>query len=261
MPTIPKKVEDRLIKAVPRFQKLLQDARDRDVNESDTVTIIKDMLEDVFGFDKYTEVTSEFAINRTYCDLATKIDGEVFTLIEAKAIGLTLRDNHLRQAVGYGANNGIEWVVLSNGIVWELYSVKCEGRVTHEQICSFNFLEINPRKKEDREKLFLLCRKGAAKNAIEEYQQHVEVVNRFVIGAILQSELVLKLVRRELKRLSPNAKTTEDHILAIIEDEIIKRDIKEGEAADSAAKKVRKAARKILRKKSPTASTTTTGSN
>jgi hypothetical protein len=41
------------------------------------------MLAGVFGYDKYSEVTSEFAIRGTYCDLAIKIDGALKTLIEA----------------------------------------------------------------------------------------------------------------------------------------------------------------------------------
>ena len=111
MVRVPKKVGERLIKEVRHFQRILRQARDRDVNESDTVTIIADMLERIFGFDKYTEVTSELAIRGTFCDLAVKIDDAVQYLIEVKAIGLQLKDTHLRQAVNYGANHGVPWVV------------------------------------------------------------------------------------------------------------------------------------------------------
>ena len=70
MPNVPKKVAERLSKQLRRFQRILRSAKDRDVNESDTVTIIVDMLEDLFGFDKYTDVTSEQEIRGTYCDLS-----------------------------------------------------------------------------------------------------------------------------------------------------------------------------------------------
>jgi hypothetical protein len=99
MATIAKKVKDRFSKIVPKFQRILSKAKDRDVNESDTVNIINDMLDEVFGYDKYLDVTSEFAIRGTYCDLALKLDGKVQFLIEVKAIGLDLKDNHLRQAL------------------------------------------------------------------------------------------------------------------------------------------------------------------
>jgi len=112
MARIPKKVTERLSKRVPQFQKVLKRAKDRDVNESDTVTIVTDMLADVFGYDKYSEVTSEQAIRGTYCDLAIEIKGTTKYLIEVKSIGLTLKENHLRQAINYGVNKGIQWVII-----------------------------------------------------------------------------------------------------------------------------------------------------
>ena len=121
MVKIPKKVSERISKAGAKFQKVLKVAKDRDVNESDTVTIVTDMLAQVFGWDKYTEITSEQAIRGTYCDLAVKLDDKIKYLIEVKDIGLTLKENHLRQAINYGANHGISWVVLTNAINWEIY--------------------------------------------------------------------------------------------------------------------------------------------
>ena len=47
-----KKTEDRIKSALPKFQKILSVAKDRDLNESDTVSIISDILADVFGYDK-----------------------------------------------------------------------------------------------------------------------------------------------------------------------------------------------------------------
>ena len=86
MATIPKKVSERLITGIKRYQPILAAAKARDVGETDTVTIIKDMLADVFGYDKYSELTSEYAIRGTFCDLAIKLDGKLSTLIEVKAI-------------------------------------------------------------------------------------------------------------------------------------------------------------------------------
>src|SRR5690606_16895051 len=73
MVAVPKKVSDRLIAGIKTFQPILNAAPERGLGEADTVTIVKDMLADVFGYDKYAEVTSEHAIRGTYCDLAIKI--------------------------------------------------------------------------------------------------------------------------------------------------------------------------------------------
>ena len=84
MASIPKKVIERFTRTIPRFQKVLQLAKDRDVNESDTVSVLNDILGEVFGYDKYLEVTSELAIRGTFCDLAIKVDEKIHFLVEVK---------------------------------------------------------------------------------------------------------------------------------------------------------------------------------
>ena len=80
--SIPKKVSDRIATRLKNFQAVLTAQRARDVSEADTVTIVKDLLCDVFGYDKYSELTSEHAIRGTFCDLAVKIDGRLAFLLE-----------------------------------------------------------------------------------------------------------------------------------------------------------------------------------
>lgn len=249
MTRIPKKVSDRLAKETRKFQKILKKALDRDINESDTVVIITDMMSRVFGFNKYAEITSEYAIRGTYCDLAVRVDDAVKYLIEVKAIGLDLKEAHIRQAVGYGSQHGIQWVVLTNGIQWDIFRVKFERPVGTELLASFNFLELNSRKNEDLEMLFLLCKEGLSKDVIEEYHEHVMSVNRFIIGAVLQSEPSLKLIRRELRRVSPGTRVDLDEVETILTTDVLKRDIVEGEEADKARTRVKKAASRQLKRK------------
>lgn len=246
---IPKKVFDRFSKQVGIFQKILVSARDRDINEADTVTIVSDILSDVFGFDKYAEITSEFAIRNTYCDLAIKIDGKVKYLIEVKAIGLGLKENHLRQAINYGANEGIQWVVLTNGVEWEIHQIKFEKPIQSELICNCNFLEINPKKTDDQEKLFLLCKEGLSKAAMDEFAERMENVNRFIMGAILLDEAVLATIRRELRRIVPGLKIEQQEIENLLKNEVLKREVLEGEQAKKAKSKIKRTNSKQATKK------------
>lgn len=247
MGKLPKRVADRFSKALGQYQKVLEQARARDVNESDTVTIVTDILADVLGYDKYVDITSEQAIRGTYCDLAVRADGAVKFLIEVKAIGLNLQENHLRQAVGYGASMGIPWVVLTNGVRWEIYKIRFEKPVTPEAVCSFDLMEMSGRKAEDQAVLFLLSKEGIARAAIEEFHDHVQVVNRFVVGALVRSEPVLAVIRRELKRIAPETKIATDEIASLLPD-VLKRDVIEGEAAEAARRRVNRAASRALRK-------------
>jgi len=88
MDAIPAKVCDRIRIALKQFQPVLASAKTRDVNESDTVVIVTDLLQAVFGYDKYSEITTEHLVRGTFCDLAIKLDGKLALLIEVKAIGI-----------------------------------------------------------------------------------------------------------------------------------------------------------------------------
>lgn len=249
MTYIPKSVANRLKTETKRFQKILKGAIDRDVNESDTVAIITDMLASVFGYDKYSEITSEFSIKGSFCDLAVITNDSVHFLIEAKAIGLELKDMHLRQAIGYGAQHGIQWVVLTNGRIWEIYRIRFRQPVSHELLTSFDFMELNPRKQADQDTLFLLCKEGLSKDAIQEYHKHVQGVNKFVISAVMVSEKGLDFLSRELKRTTPGLRIQDSEVETILRGEVLKRDIVDGEPFAEALKRVKKAANRKLAKR------------
>ncbi|MCZ7626320.1 MAG: type I restriction enzyme HsdR N-terminal domain-containing protein [Candidatus Methylomirabilis sp.] len=168
---VPKRVQDRLVRSLAKFQQVIKIAKDRDVNESDTVSIIRDTLAEVFGYDKHLDITSEFAVRGTYCDLAIKNDGKVEYLIEAKAIGLDLKDSHLRQAIEYGANKGVQWVILTNADSWQVYKIRFEQPIAYDLVCAFNFLDLNPKNDEHLEMLFVVCKEGLAKDAREEFHE------------------------------------------------------------------------------------------
>lgn len=248
MANIPKKVSERLIKHTGRFQRVLRKASDSDVNEADTVIIVSDILSEVFGYDKYTELTSEYAIRNTYCDLAVKVDDGVKYLIEVKSISLELKENHLRQAVDYGAHEGIQWVVLTNGLMWQIYSIVLKKTVEYEKVFEIDFLNINPRKSQDQELLFLLAKEGLRKDVMADYHERLQSMNRDVISAILLSEPLLNSVRRELRRLTPGLTVDSVELEYILKNEVIKRNILDADAFLNAQKRVKRVQAKSARK-------------
>ncbi len=237
---IPKRVLDRLVRGMTKFQRVLQIAKDRDVNESDTVSIICDMLAEVFGYDKYLDVTSEVAIRGTYCDLAIKIDNKVEFLIEAKAIGLDLKESHLRQAIDYGANNGVQWIVLTNGIVWRVYKIRFEKPINYDLVCELNFMEFNPKNEEHQEKLWILCKEGVVKDAREDFYEKILTVNRFVLSALILSDTIVGVIRRELRKLSDGVLVSPEEIVKILTNEVLKRDALDGDEASKTQARVRR---------------------
>ena len=247
MATVPKKVTDRIVAGLKRFQPILSSAKARDVGESDTVTIITDMLAEIFGYDKYSEITSEYSIRGTYCDLAIKLDGALQTLIEVKAIGIDLKDAHVKQAVDYAANQGVDWVLLTNGITWRVYHIVFAKPIDHELVIDIDFCALNPRNATDVELLYLWCKEGWQRSVLGDFHTQKQALSRFFIGAMILTPAVLDVVRRELRRASPDVKIELDQIRTVLATEVIKREVMEGEKADEARKKIAKAASKALK--------------
>lgn len=250
MISVNQKTKDRIIKGVKKFQPILLKAKAADINESDTVTIITDMLCEVFGYDKYTNITSEFAIKKTFCDLAIKLDdNKVPLLIECKAVGLELKDDFVRQATNYSADSGIDWVVLTNGIKWRVYKVIFSKPIEKELVYSFDLCELNMKKQSDIEMLYYLCIEAFAKtskNTLEDLHTQKQIMNRYVIGQLLLSEVVIDSARKQLKKLCPEIKVSSDEINDLIKNEILKREIVEGEDAQDANKRVQKMTKALV---------------
>lgn len=247
MMAIPKRVSERMMSALKRFQPVIQQQSTRDVSEADTVTIVKDLLSDVFGYDKYSELTGELAIRGTYCDLGVKVDEKIVQLIEVKAIGLTLTDRHVKQAVDYAANQGIEWVILTNAVKWQLYHVIFSKPIDKRLILEVDLLQIEPRKEDHLEQLFPLTKEGLQKGAAAAIRDRQDATSRFLIAALLRhNDSVLNAIRRELRRVV-DVNVSDEEIGTVLANEVIKRDALEGPPAEEAAVRVKRSARRSLR--------------
>jgi len=241
---IPKKVSDRLTSRLRPFQTILKSASDRDVNESDTVTIVVDMLADLFGFDKYSEITKEYSVKATWCDLAIKLDGKLVMLIECKAIGIPLKENHVTQAINYAANHGAEWVMLTNGCTWRLYKVTFAQPIGQELVMEVHMFTCNPRTQAHAECLYVLTKEGIQKDAILEYHAQRQATDKFCIAAVLQSEPMLKALRKELRLLTPGVNVDMEEVKAVLTKEVLKREVQDSDKTTDAAKRVAKCLKK-----------------
>jgi predicted type IV restriction endonuclease len=249
--SIPSKIAGRISAGLKRVQGILLSYQSRDVNEADTVIAVFEVLSEVFGFDKFSEITREHAIRGTYVDLAIELsDGNPVVLIEVKAIGLTLKESFIRQAVDYAVKEGVDWVVLTNGIVWQIYKVSYGKPVGNDLVAEFNLLEMKPSRADDIERLYILTKEGVSKSALERTHAESQAVNKFSISAVLLTTPVLSVIKRELKRLNPTARIDEDQILNTLKSDVIKREVLEGIKAEEAAKKVKKAGNRMLRNSS-----------
>jgi hypothetical protein len=253
---IPTKFSKRLNENLKKYQGIIAQIKKKDANESDTVTVITDIFQDIFGYDKYADITSEYAIRGTYCDLAILDDHKkIQFLVEAKAISVSLNDSHIKQALDYGANAGVNWVVLTNAETWMLYKIKFGQPIDKELVSEFNLLEINQKSDKELEPLFVISKEGQEKSIIDDFYSSIQVKNKFIIGCLLNSPDVYALLRRAMKKLFDDVKISEQEIADIMANDIIKREIIDSEESKKAKKDIEKIYKKLERIKEKNSAT------
>lgn len=236
--SISNRIRDRIIAGLKRMLPIISQQKTRDVSEADTVTLVKDLLSDVFGYDKYTELTSEHSIRGTFCDLAIRVEEKLVELVEIKAIGIALEERHVKQGIDYAANQGVEWVILTNGITWRLYHVIFAKPIDKQLILEIDLLSIDLKRDADLEKLYLFTKEGLIKGAPAELRDRQDASSRYMIAALLlNNDTIIATIKRELRRVVDVA-VDEEVILDVLRSDVIKRETLEGPAADQAAKRV-----------------------
>jgi hypothetical protein len=245
----PKRAVDRITSGLKKYQTILAEAKSRDVNESDTVLLVRDILTDLLGYKKLLEITSELPVKTTFVDLATKVDDKYRFLIEVKSIGMDLKDSHVRQAVDYGANQGSDWIVLTNGIMWRLYKVYFQKPIDKYLVFAVDLGTITAKDDEKIECLATLSREGFTESSMSAFFEQKQATGRFALAALILTDSVLAAAKRELPQLYPSVRVEVGALREMIKDHVLKHEVvdsDEAQLAQDAFKKKQKAfARKM----------------
>ncbi|MGC9336876.1 MAG: DUF5655 domain-containing protein [Candidatus Cloacimonadia bacterium] len=116
-----------IIKCIEDLRMKLDKHRKDDLKEYPTRTIFVDPLLQALGWDwdvrDPDEVELEYpTIDGKSVDYAPKINRKSVLFIEAKALNDPLTDvKAITQVVGYAANAGVEWCILTNGVNYKVY--------------------------------------------------------------------------------------------------------------------------------------------
>lgn len=232
--------KDKFRKKYQPYKRRLLAAKSKDINEADTVDIISGILADILGYERFVDITREYSIKGTFCDLALKIDSKVKILIEVKAVGIDLKETHLNQAVGYGSTEGIEWVILTNGLRWMLYKITWKNKVESHLVKEIDFTQISFRTDEDTKAMYGISKIGFLKEIVHSNFDHQQLVNKYNIGSILMSDLFSRQIRTQLRKVNSKIKIDSNEIKTIVENEIIKREIIDNDLTKIFIKKTKK---------------------
>ncbi|MBQ8473583.1 MAG: type I restriction enzyme HsdR N-terminal domain-containing protein [Alphaproteobacteria bacterium] len=248
---IPAKFIKRANEQLKKYQVIVRKLKRQEVNETDTVKVINDIFADLFGYDKYTEITSEYAIRGTFCDLAIKQQsGKIYMLVEAKGVSIPLKENHIKQATDYGVNHGTKWVVLTNSVDWKVYKIKYSQPIERELVFEFNLLDMDLKKEKQLEVVFALSKEGQDLSVIDEIYSNNQVKNKYVLAGVIDSPEIYKLIKKQIKLYFENSiKITDEEISNFIKFDIFKREVWDSDEAKEYQKVLKKMIKKAEKKK------------
>lgn len=197
--TMDTRARNKIRSSLRRLQPFLIQAREQNINEADTVVRVVKVFEDVLGYNPLAEISREAALRDKYVDLVIKLDDVIKLIVEVKAAGVTLRDRHIEQAQSYASRNNYRWVVLTNGVVWNLYHLTFEEGIEYEVAFTIDLSE-EAQFDDSSEKLGLLQHDSIRDGKLEDYWELKSALSPQSIGRAMFHEDVLATLRREIRR-------------------------------------------------------------
>jgi predicted type IV restriction endonuclease len=170
-----------------------------ELDESATRLMINTFLTDLLGYAELEEVRTEHMINGAYADYVIQVDRKKHLIVEVKAIQIDLSEKHLRQAVGYAANEGIDWILLTNGRSFEVYRVIFKKPVSCKRLFSFDLRDISILK-DAAEGLILLHKKYLTRGELDDFWTRFQTLEPTNLCRYLYSQEIIRFLRRALKR-------------------------------------------------------------
>lgn len=190
---------DRLKAAIKKYSKSLADLKERDANEADTRLFITDFLCDAFGLDKYKDLSTEYRVKGEYVDYGIRLDNDMIAFVEVKRLNTKLGPKHLRQVQSYALNEGVEWIILTNGAEWQIYHLSGGLPVSTDLVFMVDLLsELSIGQKSDA--LFSITREALKRGRLNELWQAKRATSPTSLATVLLSPAVVDAVRKELRK-------------------------------------------------------------
>lgn len=206
---------------VRKITKPLGDCIARDANEAETRLIVTDVLREGLGYDAYGELAAEYQVKGEFADFGLRIGQQLVAFVEVKRATTTLSVKHLRQVELYAVNEGVEWLILTNGAEWQVYHLTPGMPVKIDLAFDVDLLDPETHLSAKVDALFYLHKQSLKRRQIDELWQRRAATSPEQITSVLLSAPVIASVRRELWR-STGQRLGADDLARILRDTVLR---------------------------------------
>ncbi len=182
-------------------KKFLTKKENLNADESTARLMVNSFLNNVLGYTLIDEIKTEYMIRGTYVDYVIQLNKKIQFVIEAKATSLDLNDRHLKQAVDYAANEGVEWAILTNGRYIELHRVIFEKPIRSQKIFSYDLSDLSVMKTASKH-IVNLTKRAVLKGELETYWKRFDALTEENMKKAIKSPEVIRTLRLQIKKKS-----------------------------------------------------------
>ena len=206
------------------------------------------MLADVLGYEKYVEVSTSSRSKAPTSTWQSKLERKSISSLR-RSHRRRAKDIHVRQAVDYGANQGVEWAGVTNGAVGASTEFEFKKPIGHALIAEIVFYHRPPKTSETVEFFTSLCKEGSAEMPDGRVLRATSGHKQTHIGSSDALRAMLNQLQVSDRGAFPNVQVDIKSLEVSLRNEVLKRELVDGDDADASASLVKKATGAAARKK------------
>ena len=158
-----------------------------------------DFLCEGLGYDKYEDLTTEYQVRGEFADYGVRIARQLVAFIEVKHCTTKLSARHLRQVEMYAVNEGVEWMILTNGQVWQVWHLTPGLPVVLDIALEVDVLG-DGGLAQKADVLFYLSKEAFKRHLIDDLWRVKAATSPNSLGAVVTSDTIIEQIRKELRR-------------------------------------------------------------
>lgn len=193
------------------YKKRYLHKRYSELDESATRLMVNSLLTEVLGYTELEDIKTEYQIRGEYADYVIQLARKKHFVVEVKAVQLDLNEKHLRQSISYAANEGIDWIILTNGWQIEVYKMIFSKPINTKLLFKLNLNDPIDFKKAPQS-LILLSKRSILNNELNNFWHRFDALESHNLAKNLYSVEAIRLLKRMLKNKT-NLTFSENDIL------------------------------------------------
>lgn len=221
----PKWEEDartRIRSSLKHLSKPLAEAVQRDANEADTRLLVTEILCETLGYHRFDDLDTEYAVKGQFADYGLRIDRQLIAFVEVKRCATKLGPKHLRQVEMYAVNEGVEWIILTNAVNWQLYHLEGGLPIAIDMVLDVDLLADGTPAKLVGE-LLSMTREATKRGVLDSLWRQVRATSPQSIARAVLAPAVLKALRSEMHRQTGHLSTI-DEIARLVKETVLRPD-------------------------------------